>query len=247
MLYFVICFHPGFTDTIKMPIVDRLSFLSSPEQTGCPMRSDQLLRDMHKVVSHDLPNQMVVLQSLLQMLDLEESAQLSDDGREYVRRLLNATGRASDMVRFLKEMGRLNTFTCRTETIPLIALARELQGELQRLYAERHFEFDWKWHVPTIVGDTRVYLQAILELFAGLLHLHTKTCRVSAQCDPCGDALELAFHLDEKVRPVANIQVLEQRMEIILARAWLALCGAGVEVTLPASGGTRFSIVVPNR
>ena len=44
-----------------------------------------------------------------------------------------------------------------------------------------------------------------------------------------------------------HAQAIEQRMEFTLAREWLALCGAALEVTLPDDGGTNFSIIVPNR
>ncbi|MBI3821113.1 MAG: hypothetical protein HY289_00360 [Planctomycetes bacterium] len=212
------------------------------------MRSDQLLRAMHKVFSHDLPNQMVVLQSLLQLLDQDEAARLSGDGREYLRRLLNATRRASDMVRFLKEMGRLNSFTPRSETIALDALARELQGELHRLYPGRTFEFDGQWRVPALVGDARVFLSALLELFAGLLAPQGKWCHVAAGSERAGDGVALTFRLDEKSgapRPVGFLQMIEQRMEIVLAGEWLRLCDAHLELTLPADGATRFTIAVP--
>ena len=214
------------------------------------MRSDRLLRGMHKVFSHDLPNQMVVLQSLLQFLDQDEYAHLSVEGREYLRRLQHATGRASEMVRFLKEMGRLNAFASKSETFALSLLGRELQGELQRRYPALKFEFEWRWKVPTIVGDTRVYLQAILELCSGLMLGQGKACRVSASCEQQGDAVELTFHLDEMSEAAAlrwHPQTVDQRMEIILAREWLALCSAGVAVTFPADGRVCFSIVGPNR
>ena len=60
------------------------------------MPSDRLLRGMQKVCSHDLPNQIVVLQSLLQMLQLEEADRLSPDGRDYVRRLQKVTRRTAE-------------------------------------------------------------------------------------------------------------------------------------------------------
>jgi light-regulated signal transduction histidine kinase (bacteriophytochrome) len=212
------------------------------------MRSDQLLRGMHKVVSHDLPNQMVVLQSLLHFLN-EESAQLSDDGREYVRRLVNATRRANDMVRFLKEMARLKKFACQSETITLATFGRELQGELQRLHPEHSFEFDWHWDVPAIVGDPRVYLHAVLELCAGLLSPHAKTCRLSANSARRGPAIKLTFHLEEMsgASPIPyDPEIVEQRMELILARQWLALGGAGVEILRPDDAAAAFVIIVPN-
>jgi light-regulated signal transduction histidine kinase (bacteriophytochrome) len=233
-----------------MPTINWRHDPSSNKPAGSPTGSDQILGAMHKVFSHDLPNQMVVLQSLLQLLDQEESALLSDKGREYVGRLLHATKRGSDMVRFLKEMSQLNARVIRSETISLSALARELQGELRRLHPARQFEFAWQWNVPAIVGDPRLLLQAMLELFAGFLHPEGETCRVSARSERYGEAIELAFHVEETAPtalPRANPQTLEQRMEIILAREWLALSSAGVELAQPEGGVVHFSIVVPNR
>jgi light-regulated signal transduction histidine kinase (bacteriophytochrome) len=232
-----------------MAAIHQLSNLSPDELADSAMQADQLLRVVQKVLSHDLPNQMVILQSLLQLLNEEESARLSGDGREYVRRLLNATKRASEMVRFLKEMGRVSAFTSKSETISLSALVRELQGELQRLHPAKQFEFDWQWKTPAIRGDARVFLQAILELFAGFLYPQSMSCRVSARSETLVDAVELTFALEERptsTQPRGNPQTLDQRMEIILAREWLALCGTSVEVTLLTSGGARFVLVVPN-
>jgi hypothetical protein len=90
----------------------------------------------------------------------------------------------------------------------------------------------------------------MLELFAGFLHPEGETCRVSASSEQYGEAIELAFHVEETAPtalPPANPQTFEQRMEIVLARAWLALSNSGVELTQPVGGVVRFSIVVPNQ
>jgi hypothetical protein len=209
---------------------------------------------MHQVCSHDLPNQLVVLQSLLKLLSLEEAEGLSGEGREFVRRLQNATRHASGMVRFLKEMGSLKTRAARLEPIALAQLARELQGGLQHLYPGRQFAFEWDWRVPTIVGDTRLYLQAILEVYAGLSHANGLQCRLSASSQEHADMIELAFHIEERlasdggvVAAPAKPRAVEERREIILAREWLALCGAGIEVLSAGSAEARFFLVVPNR
>ena len=222
---------------------------SAAQLADAALRSDRLLRGMHKVFSHDLPNQMVVLQSLLQLLGEEESAALSDDGREYVRRLQNATKHAGEQVRFLKEMGRLNAFTGKSEAISLKSLAREFQGELQHRHVDKRFAFDWRWSVPTIFGNSRAFSRALLELLGAFLHPQTQACRVSASSERKGDTIELALRLEATppaVLLLGNLQMLEQRMEIILAREWLALGGARLEMALPADGGMCFSILVPN-
>ncbi len=206
---------------------------------------------MHQVCSHDLPNQMVVLQSLLKLLSLEEAANLGDEGREFVRRLQNATRHASGMVRFLKEMASLKTRAARLEPIALAELARELQGGLQHLYPARQFAFAWDWQIAAIVGDRKLYVQAILELYAGLSHANGQQCRLAASAQEHADVIELAFHMQEHLRsdgPAATKpRALEERMEIILAREWLALCGAGIEVLSAEGAEARFALIVPNR
>jgi light-regulated signal transduction histidine kinase (bacteriophytochrome) len=209
---------------------------------------------MHKVIRHDLPNQMVALQSLLHLLNADESSRLSDDGREYVRRLQSATQGASDMVRFLKQMQQLNTFMPRMELIALNTLARELQGELQRHHPDQRFEFEWSWAEPSVRGDSRVLLQALLQLYAGLATAHENVCRIRAGSARRGDAIELAFELDERTSGVDdgsaptfkrwNQHALDQCPEIVLAREWLALANAVVDVSLPAGGFATFRISV---
>lgn len=208
-------------------------------------RSQRLLAAMHKVFSHDLPNQMVALQSLLQLLSLEESTRLSGDGREYVRRMQNAARRASDQVRFLKEMGRLNNFSCRSETITLSSLGRELQGELQRAFPARDFVFEWHWRVPSVVGDVRAILQAIVELCSGLTVDAGRPCRFTGTTQERPETIELAFHLDA-VAPTTPPGRTMEGLEVLLAREWLSLCAAELTVT-PQGTATAFSIVLPRR
>jgi light-regulated signal transduction histidine kinase (bacteriophytochrome) len=217
------------------------------------MRSDRLLRGMHKVFSHDLPNQMVALQSLLQLLSADEAEHLGNEGQEYVRRLQSATLRACEQVRFLKEMGRINAVSAKAETITLRMVARELQGELQQKHASTEFAFEWQWHAPTVVGDPRTFALALSELFSVFVRPNSERCQVSAESRERGDRTELTFRLEEcnvvkeNRIPGWTEQTVEQRMEIVLAREWLALSGARLEVLLPGDGTIHFVISIPNR
>jgi light-regulated signal transduction histidine kinase (bacteriophytochrome) len=210
------------------------------------MRSDRLLRSMHRVFSHDLPNQMVALQSLLQLLSAEEADHLTKDGREYIRRLHSATQRACEQVRFLKEMGRINICTAKAESFALSTLARELQGEMQQKHPHTEFTFEWHWETPAVTGDGRSLRLALSELLHALMGPDAKQCHVSATSRSQADKIMLSFQLKE--RHVAwTARALDQRMEIVLAREWLALSAASLEVTLPADGTARFLISIPNR
>lgn len=220
----------------------------SPEQAAA--RSDRLLSNMHHVYSHDLPNQMVALQSLLQLLSLEESANLSDDGREYVRRLQNVARRANELIRFLKEMGRLKTFTCKIETIALGNLAREVQGELQRRLPDKKLEFDWHWQAPTVVGDVRVYVRAIGELCSSLVAGPGDAWRVHATSRERPEATELAFRVEASTAAPETqdrAATTVERLQAMLAREWLALCGAELVAAPQAGPEVSFLIVAPNQ
>jgi light-regulated signal transduction histidine kinase (bacteriophytochrome) len=205
---------------------------------------------MHQVVSHDLPNQLVAVQGLLQLLSLEEADRLSEEGREYLRRLHNATRRGAELARFLKEMERLRTFTVQSTTIGLADLARELQGELQQRFPTKVFEFKWQWHEPQAVGDPRVLSQAIRELLIGLIPAAASHCRISASSNRQGKAIELAFCLEDAQGSTPADQPappFEQRLEVILAREWLALLNTALELAESSGNEVRFSILIPNQ
>src|SRR5262245_34668586 len=92
---------------------------SPPEREGG--RAERLLAAMHKVFSHDLPNQLVIVQSLLSFLG-DEASRLSDEGRDHLRRLQAAGGRAGDMIHFLKDMAALARRADPLEEVRLDAL-----------------------------------------------------------------------------------------------------------------------------
>jgi signal transduction histidine kinase len=213
------------------------------QAAGISMRAERLLSGMHKVLSHDLPNQIVAVQGLLQLLSLEEANRLTPTGLEYVRRLHKAAGRAAEMVRFLKEMERLRAFTARREAVALETLARELQGEMRRRFPKVEFEFSWQWDIPTVSGDTRVYLPALQELFIDQWDARGEHCQITGASLRHGDKIELAF----SVFPAEIGAAVEPRMGTILAGEWLTLVGATIEMAPPETDASLFAVLVPNR
>jgi hypothetical protein len=179
------------------------------------------------------------------MLSADEAGRFTKDGQEYIRRLHSATLRACEQVRFLKEMGRVNSCTVKVETVALATLARELQGELQQRHPHTEFSFQWHGETPSITGDVRTLRLALSELFGALMGPDAKRCQVSAFAQSLADKIELTFQLAER-QAAWTEQALEQRMELVLAREWLALSAARLEVTLPADGTARFLISIPS-
>lgn len=216
---------------------------------GSFMRSDRLLNGMHRVVRHDLPNEIVAVQGLLQLLALEEMDRLSAEGREYLRRVQNAASRVAELAQFLKEMEHLSSFTVQPSRLALAVLGRELQGILQQSFAHTRFEFDWHWHEPAVVGDARVILQAIQQLFAGLLDPPCDRCLVSASSRRQGEeniVLALRIKPAQPIALGATAPVFEHRREVVLARTWLALLNATAELTSAAGGEVQINLLIPN-
>jgi signal transduction histidine kinase len=216
------------------------------------MQADRLLRSMHRVHSHDLPNQIVALQSLLQML-MEEAGSLSPDGKEYLGRLQEVGKRTEVMVRFLKEMSRLTSYAGKPQKLVLDQLAQEIQGTLQQRLSRQPWSFQWHWGVPAIEGDARTFLQAVVEILCCVAPA-VGECRLQAASAALGNQVVIEFALehgedatDKRVPVRAGSAALEQRMEIVLAREWLAISGATLDVTLAEKGCSRFTIFVPAR
>lgn len=221
------------------------------------MRSDTLMRGMHQVCNHDLPNQIVALQSLLQMLQLEEFTRLSRDGQEYVQRLQKVTQRTSAMARFLKEMGKLQGYIGKPEELSFPVLAREIQGALKQQFPHKPFSFDWRWNIPSVVADYRTFVQALNEILTCLASRFEGPCRLSATTEESDNHAAIHFALETSpgshdndsymVALRAGPSSFDQRMEIILARAWLAVSEATLVLTLQENQTSRFSILVPNQ
>ena len=202
---------------------------------------------MHQVIHHDLTNEMVALQGLLHELSTYESRQLSAVGKDYVQRMQCATTRICEQVRFLKAMERMNTLATKPESIAFSTLASDLKGELARRRSDVEFSFAWDWEASaTCVGDRRTLCLALAELLVALIGPDAWQCRASVTSRNLGDRVELGFQLHARHAAWTD-KAVSERMETVLAREWLALSAADLQVMLPADGTARLLISIPNR
>ena len=202
---------------------------------------------MHPVFSHDLSNQLVIVQSLAKLLELEEKQNLSPKAQEYLTRLIGASQRAGSMVQFLKQMARLNRLQEPIEAIQLPYLAREIQAEVNQLFPDQKFFFETQWEEPIVYAGRRSLHQAILEVLRCGIDWFADTAlglRIQSRNNMAGVEMELAVsprnNGDEP--PLRHDKPkVENRLGLCLARELVATCGGTLEVV---AGGPIFLIRV---
>ncbi len=215
-------------------------------------RAARLLRTMHRVFSHDLPNQVVALQSLLQMLETEQHDRLGPEGRDCLRRLQRVAGKTAGLANFLREVGRLHSYERRTELIDLRLLLHQV-AEAQRPHAaDAAIECRLAGPPPSVVGDPRLLAAAAAEVVGLLIEREPGgrwVLELHGRPGPAAVALEI-----ELARPAGAPRpagaapppaAVDDRLELLVAREWLAAWGARLGPIHAAAEGGRFTIDVP--
>ena len=108
---------------------------------------------MRPVCSHDLPNQAVALQSLLQLFAWDEAAQLSPQGREYFERLQSIANKTFALSQHLKELARLARYEPRSERLTFAVVADDVRAETQRADPECRWTWQRRWGHDSFRGS----------------------------------------------------------------------------------------------
>jgi signal transduction histidine kinase len=124
-------------------------------------RMERLLTCLQKALGHELPNRLVGIQGMLQLLELEEGGRLGPDGQEYLRRLRAATSRAQAMVKALGEVCRVGRDSGPAEQVALADAVQEAAAEMKQLFPDRAIEYHCQLAVP-VVGVPRRGLRQVL-------------------------------------------------------------------------------------
>lgn len=142
---------------------------TSPIEPPGLSRLERLLQAMKPIYRHDLPNQLVIIQGLVQLLEMDEKEHLSEQGRDYLTRLSRVSRKALDMSRFLKEMTRLMTIEERATPIELPRFMEEVRAEARLLWPEVRFELSSDFEVDVVLGWPRLLNLALAETTRGVI------------------------------------------------------------------------------
>jgi signal transduction histidine kinase len=127
-------------------------------------RAERLLGWFQQALGHELPNHLVAIQGLLNLLELEEGDHLSRNGREYLRRVSANTQKAQRLLRALTDIGRVRHLLALPEPIALAELAQELTTEMKPLYPDRDIEYHFCAGVPQVTAPRQALRQVLLQL-----------------------------------------------------------------------------------
>ena len=218
---------------------------------GDPERPARLLRAMHKVLSHDLPNHLVVVQSLIQLLEVEERDHLGTQGREYLTRLIGAAQRTQMLSKYLKDLDRLQGLTETQDLIHLPTLLEEIQVDLAA--ASTPCQITWKMssQPPNWRLGRRTFQRCMTELIRLAVDLGSVD-RLVVEVETGATASGIFALTLRCVAPLPtqaflphNRTNLEQRLEYLLARELAATWTGELQASL-SEGAILFHLTIPS-
>ncbi len=229
--------------------------------TPLPLRLDRrewLLAAYQQMLSHDLPNSLVSIQSLARLVLDDPAAGLDAGNRELLQRLADLAGRTDRKVRTLAEIGRLDRDAGRPEPVPLTDAVTEAVVEVKLLFSRPPVEYIIQQPMPTAVVPRRA-LQAVLH---HLLRNATRAVQdkpgarieVAARTTPDGVELSIAdngcgLSAARQLRLFEPFQVDTaaegQGLGLFLVRQVVAGWQGAVRVRSELGQGATFTIRLP--
>jgi signal transduction histidine kinase len=125
---------------------------------------ERLLAAYQQALGHELPNRLVAIQGLIQLLQIEENAKLSLEGREVLEQLAVSSRGAHELVRALAEVGQVVRAARATVPIPLEDVAREAGLTVKQLYPNVAIEYHFTNPPPTLPAARPALFQVFVHL-----------------------------------------------------------------------------------
>src|SRR2546423_12437965 len=151
-----------------------MSALRQPDSSHANARSqadvrrldeaERLLTCFQKGVGHELPNHLVALRGMLQMLEMEEGARLGAEGREYLHRALGAAERAHGLISGLAELGRMFRDRKLAEHVAVREVAEEATATIKKLFPEAIFDYHESKPAPVVYAPRLALCQVLIHL-----------------------------------------------------------------------------------
>lgn len=232
------------------------SFSLEPENhlgPGAPprdARATRILKTLGKIFQHDLPNQLVVFQGLVQLLELEEQDALTPQAREYIERMKSVSQRAIHLGKYVKEMSHLANSREVPEVIAVPSLAKEMRAHARHTHGDINFDWQGEWADVQIYASRVAVLRCLAELIALTLVLAPcKAYRIALDSYTPDQTVRLHLALAPHGNPPPPFPTLprvwESRLEFLFAAELLAGSGGTLQVRVTTTPGVIFDLDLP--
>lgn len=203
-----------------------------------------LLACLQQALGHELPNQLVVLQGLVRLLETEEGQHLSPDGHALVNRLACAARRTHDVVVALAALVRQERRPALSESLTLDEALSEAIAEAKLLCSDLRVVYDSPSPAPPAAVSRSAFHQVLVHLLRQL----APVVRVVVDVSPSEIALRLisqgTFRPDPRLfEPFAQATGtgLEWFTAAYLAASW----GGGLRWEESPSSPGSFLLTIP--
>lgn len=204
--------------------------------------AERLLAALYTSCSHDLPNQILSLQSLIHLISMEEALGLNAEGLEYLARLKSVAERIAGLSDFQKAIVRLSRTTPRPRAIDLGEMFREFQAESRKVIRTR---LAWELHLasPPIWADHSLVYPSLGGLIKAMV-LQASSEAVSVH--GMSKSVDTGVHLELTVRGVVfQPAPFERREDVILAKERLHAAGVRLVLGAASASEARMSMEFP--
>ncbi len=133
--------------------------------------SNRGLQDFAFIASHDLQEPLRKIQAFGNMLEKKNAAELSDEGRDYLGRIIRAATRMSDMVKGLLDYSRINTREEPCAAVDLNLLVKEVQNDIEISIETTGARFE-VGRLPTLQADSNQMRRLFQNLIGNALKFH---------------------------------------------------------------------------
>jgi two-component system sensor kinase FixL len=131
-------------------------------------RSNEDLQDFAYISSHDLQEPLRKIQTFGERLQSKEQDSISEDGKDYLNRMLNAAARMQKLISDLLEFSRVTTKAQPFEKVSLNTLCQEVLSDLE-IAIERTGAIVKVGDLPEIEGDNTQLRQLFQNLVVNAL------------------------------------------------------------------------------
>jgi two-component system CheB/CheR fusion protein len=230
-------------------------------------RSNRELLEFASVASHDLQEPLRKVQTFGDRLKTLSAASMDEQGRDYLNRMLNATGRMQALIQDLLAFSRVGSRPRSFVAVDLALVVREVLSDLEIRIAETGAQVEIS-DLPTIDADPILIRQLLQNLIGNALKFHKKghapVVRVGcvARCDKALDSTDMwdisvadqGIGFEEKYldRIFTMFQRLHGRNEYAGTGVGLAICrkiawshGGDITATSMPGHGAVFTVTLP--